>query len=1105
MGFDNWYYLAVASHGDKEVDFKFKVYYLACYNWYPSDRKWTAECWAEPSTNVSYLVCNCFNVSLVAGTMMNNNVRREYTLYMDHKLEAQACYIIFVCVLFIWILYCTFLTIFSVSPKYDKMGLKRIYLLSDTPSFYQFGYILIIKTAAKINAGTTSNIIVKLYGSLADSKEHILNYPDPEKKILQKGHEDWIFLATEHYLGQILKIELWFDSIGYRPSCEKEDTLSRVKRLTILLSIFLTTFMMVLLFYLVPSFKPKDSLDYYEYKLYPEVFGYAALGSIISFLIHCPLVILFRFLDKHNLYVTHSEKTTENMPFYNVACWCALDFFIFVTTTINIIFGIRVPHVTSLLWLTSTITSLIVYCLLLERIGRIIINLTKSRSTRIKNILNKKDEILEYIETQRIMIYSKYGRLSLRPYFNKVYQVLDNDWVKELKYLATRRQDVLVILEDLLMIGIYVVLLYIIIAKDKDPMTINSNKEVFDIIQGVHTRTGVTHIHNIKDIENYIRNTLLQSLQSRQWYGMYIYEDPGMTIDNTNKYIGIVRLRQKRVDPRGCKVVSQMNVFRNDCISEFSMKSDYRDFSENWKNNSESDVFARMDSVWKYLQPKKTGSSYYVGDFARYSGGGYVATLGRTLRNSIINTDYLSRNKWIDKFTKGLFIEFLLYSANSNLFNSVQILYEISSTGYIQHKFMVRTARLLLSKKDTGVWLRILFFFFIIAVIVLFVKLIHRFKSKKKKAIGDIWLLTDVVIIILTAVCFVLYILRSQAVKSFLLKIELTRHNRFIQYFHLFNSEVALTSLAAFLVFLATFRVWKLLRFLIIIKIVEKTLAISAFHLFCLFILHFHLLVVFTLAAYMLFANQTSDFKDPFTSFVNLFLASFGLFRFNTSIFTSGLHYMYYILLMVFNLVFVNLYIVLVNIYYGQAQMIYSNYQEYNVFDYIKEQWTYLKLLKHIKVKRVRRKRDPEKNIEERKFVSPKADEHRYAKGVTVEEIKMVQMKLIALCCLRNMHPNEGLSESDILLLKRTTAALLLKNEDMEKPDFFFVNYTEDSNTLVDDLKFQRMESILNNLFGEKSTVYETVINNNDILLNRILNSLNDVSRALDSIIIDTT
>lgn len=45
-----------------------------------------------------------------------------------------------------------------------------------------------------------------------------MNYPDPEKKLLQKNEENWFFIGTEFYLGDIEKIDLWFDSIGYRPA-----------------------------------------------------------------------------------------------------------------------------------------------------------------------------------------------------------------------------------------------------------------------------------------------------------------------------------------------------------------------------------------------------------------------------------------------------------------------------------------------------------------------------------------------------------------------------------------------------------------------------------------------------------------------------------------------------------------------------------------------------------------------------------------------------------------------------------------------------------------------------------------------------------------------
>lgn len=52
---------------------------------------------------------------------------------------------------------------------------------------------------------------------LINFKEHVLNYPDPDMKMLQRNQEDYFFLATKYYLGDITKIELWTDSIGQNP------------------------------------------------------------------------------------------------------------------------------------------------------------------------------------------------------------------------------------------------------------------------------------------------------------------------------------------------------------------------------------------------------------------------------------------------------------------------------------------------------------------------------------------------------------------------------------------------------------------------------------------------------------------------------------------------------------------------------------------------------------------------------------------------------------------------------------------------------------------------------------------------------------------------
>lgn len=84
---------------------------------------------------------------------------------------------------------------------------------------------------------------------------------------------------------------------------------------------------------------------------------------------------------------------------------------------------------------------------------------------------------------------------------------------------------------------------------------------------------------------------------------------------------------------------------------------------------------------------------FISGILENYPGGGYVTPLGRTQRNSIIVLQYLALTNWVDRHSRALFIEFLLYSPNSNLFNFIRILFEFSSSGYILHTLDVSIDR----------------------------------------------------------------------------------------------------------------------------------------------------------------------------------------------------------------------------------------------------------------------------------------------------------------------------------------------------------------------------------------------------------------------------
>ena len=60
------------------------------------------------------------------------------------------------------------------------------------------------------------------------------------------------------------------------------------------------------------------------------------------------------------------------------------------------------------------------------------------------------------------------------------------------------------------------------------------------------------------------------------------------------------------------------------------------------------------------------GALDYIGD------GVYNKNLGSTKRRILQNLDDLNEKKWIDRFTRFVYIDSIVYTANSNLFTLIR-------------------------------------------------------------------------------------------------------------------------------------------------------------------------------------------------------------------------------------------------------------------------------------------------------------------------------------------------------------------------------------------------------------------------------------------------
>ena len=82
-----------------------------------------------------------------------------------------------------------------------------------------------------------------------------------------------------------------------------------------------------------------------------------------------------------------------------------------------------------------------------------------------------------------------------------------------------------------------------------------------------------------------------------------------------------------------------------------------------------------------YQSAEEQGNDIYIGTMASYSGGGYSANLGTSLDEARAMLKELENNRWIDMYTRAVFVEFNILNPGSRLANFARILLELPTIG----------------------------------------------------------------------------------------------------------------------------------------------------------------------------------------------------------------------------------------------------------------------------------------------------------------------------------------------------------------------------------------------------------------------------------------
>nr|XP_020031713.1 polycystic kidney disease protein 1-like 3 [Castor canadensis] len=318
-----------------------------------------------------------------------------------------------------------------------------------------------------------------------------------------------------------------------------------------------------------------------------------------------------------------------------------------------------------------------------------------------------------------------------------------------------------------------------------------------------------SEIKLLKDFYPWANHTLLPNL-----YGDY----RGFITDGNSFLLGNVLLRQIRHLPNAIFPVSLQERVKPSGQNQ----EDRKNYGVGWGPPDPN--ITKADSIWHYQNQESLGGSPIRGEFATYSGGGYAARLGRNSSTATRVLQHLHQTHWLDRCTKGLFVEFVVFNANVNLFCVVTLILESNSVGAFFTSVRLDSLNSLQTSGKGLAWptasqvtqcLLICCYTFIQGCRIKQER--WRFLTRKKNILDTSILLLSFSILGLD--------LRRRSLHEENLAQYRRDHERFISFYEAINVNSAVTHLVGFLVLLATVQLWDLLQHNPRLQVISKTLS----------------------------------------------------------------------------------------------------------------------------------------------------------------------------------------------------------------------------------------------------------------------------------------
>ncbi|XP_052068766.1 polycystin-2-like [Mytilus californianus] len=286
-------------------------------------------------------------------------------------------------------------------------------------------------------------------------------------------------------------------------------------------------------------------------------------------------------------------------------------------------------------------------------------------------------------------------------------------------------------------------------------------------------------------------------------------------------------------------------------------------------------VYNMTSAAWNFVSSVDIWGLPVTGLHSTYGGGGYIAEFIVNYNISRLILNDLYKYTWIDRKTRAMFTEFTVYNVDDNVFVFIAFLTEFLETGGVIASTSIKPFRPYQHVGSLGLFIFISEITVLLGIIIFSVHKCLLFRRNGKKMLKELWHVLDILIIILFFVATVMYIGRWIMINLAMNKWENDK-NKFVNFSHIASWDELFNVFLAFIIFLTTVRIMRVLSYNERINQFGKVLAHVSRDLCGCFVMFLMVYIAFVTFGHLIFGRHLETYKNLFVSSTTLVNAIIG-------------------------------------------------------------------------------------------------------------------------------------------------------------------------------------------------------------------------------------